>query len=588
MKVLGMDKKKLRWWLGVLTLATIIFVIFVVQRKNYLADNMHPYHFDEIHTVRWALQPSTPTYRVGEANRWLARVFTPMALIHMNKNLGGYRQGFGFPGLHYYNENFNQFEMNRKGIRDPGIQDFYYSLRIQYVIFFALILFLFFLFYSYKEKYFFVPIALSIYLGGSKHLLEEQGIFYCEPLLLLMFVFGVFFLYSGTQTGHISDYAKKIPLLALWYVLAVSVKISAVFLIFIPFVIIFYEKHHPIHKKIQKCFHFFGYVGLFFVLIHITAFFNIEEKISLLVQGFTVNFWNYNRVFVEMDSAPNALKLFELIKNDFGVLFYLFVPAVFASFFMVSRRHKIIKATLLVILVLSLFSIFQQVLFLNRNIVPFYFLFLFLTLSSLWEICQKCKEKWRLQYANFVIPVLAVVLLADRLYALNSGNWGFYHTLDRTKENAVALFKKVKLKNPGIHSYSVGVDLNGLENHTSIENFSVSRFKKFPEYVEQWRERMSSQPGFLVIVNRIGRNYFLTNSILPNRGLKIRGIKKHPRPGLKLKRLGNYFVFYRKSGHRDTTKAAPPMPYFNTSLTSNPFFKNSRKALLTPLSSRPQ
>ena len=489
-------------------------------------------------------RPSAPTYRVGEANRWLARMFTPMALVHINRNLGGYGQGFGFPGLHYYDKNFNQVEMDKKGIADPGIQDFYYSLRIQYVVFFALVLFLFCLFYYYKEKNLFVPMALIIYLGGSKHLLAEQGIFYSEPLLLLMFVLGAFFLYSGTQRGHISDYARKIPLLALWYVFAVSVKISAAFLIFIPFVIIFYEKR-PVHKKIQRCFHFFWYAGLFFCLIHITAFFNMEQIVRL-VQGFTVNFWNYNRVVVNFPLT--SLQSFELIKHSFGALFYLFVPAVLASFFVVSRRHKIIKATLLVILVLSLFSLSRQALFLTRNLVPFYFLFLFLALSSLWEICQECREKWRSQYAKFFAPVLVVLLMADRLCAYSlyhDPDWSFYHTLDRTKENAVALFKKMKSNNPEVHSYAVGVDLHGLENHTSIENFSVSLFKTFPEYVEQWRERMSSQPGFLVIVNRTGRNYFLTNSILPNRGLKIRGIKKHPRSGLKLKRFGNYFVFYR-------------------------------------------
>ena len=541
------DNKKLQWRLGILLLAIMIFIIFFVQRKNHLADNMHRYHVDEVHTVRMALMPDIPTYRVGESNRWLARAFTPLALVHMNRNLGSYRDNFGFPGLNYYNKNFNQSDMGKKGIMDPGIQDFYYSLRIQYVALFALVLFLFFLFYCYKEKIFFVPIAMIVYLGGSKHLLEEQGIFYAEPLLLIMFVLGCFFLYSGTQQGHISDYAKKILLLALWYVAAISVKISAVFLIFIPFVIIFYEKS-PIHKKIQKCFHFFGYSGLFFVLTHITAFVH-EARIGRLAQGFTVNFWNYNNFIVGMDFASGwsyVTKIFDLIINDFGALFYLFFPTVLISFFVVPQRHKMIKGTLMAIFVLSLFSISQQMLFIKRNIVPFYFLFLFLTFTSLREICQKCKEKWFPRYASFVVPVVVAVLVTDRLYALNNGNWGFYHTFDRTEENAVAFFKKIKLSNGGIRSYSVGVDLN-LENHTIVDNFSVSLVKTFPDYVEQWENRMSAE-GSLVIVNRTGRNYFLTNSILVGR--KLRGKKRMKRSNrdLKLKRFGDYFIFWREPG----------------------------------------
>ena len=200
----------------------------------------------------------------------------------------------------------------------------------------------------------------------------------------MMFILGCFFLYSGTQQGHISDYAKKVPLLAFWYVLSVSVKISAVFLIFIPFVIIFYEKY-PLHKKIQKCFNFFGYMGLFFVLIHITAFVH-EARINRLVQGFTVNFWNYNSAIVGMDFASGwsyVDKIFSLIKNDFGLLFYLFIPAVLISFFVVPQRYKIIKGTLLAILVLSLFFNFSA----NAIHKKKYYSFLFFVSFSGFEFC---------------------------------------------------------------------------------------------------------------------------------------------------------------------------------------------------------
>ena len=530
-----LNAEQMRWVMGILLLGIMIFVIFIVQRKNYLADNIHQYYVDEVHTVRWALMPKIPTYRVGESNRWLGRALTPMALVYMNKNLGSYHKEFNFPGLHYYNKNFDQNEMGKNGIEDPGLQDFYYALRIQYVVVFALVLFLFFLFYCYREKDFFVPIIMIIYLGGSKYLLHEQGIFYAEPLLFMMFVLGCFFLYAGTESGHISDYAKKIPLLAFWYVFSMSVKISTVFLIFIPLVIIFYEKY-PLHKKIQNCLAFFGYAGLIFIFIHITAFIGGGEKIGLLIQGFTVNFWSYNSFIVDDWEYATGWsyinKIFDLIRNDFGILFYLFIPSVMVSFWLSNSRRKVIKSTLLIILLLSLLSLSQQMMFLKRNIVPFYFLFLFLSLSSLLEICQRCKERWLPKYAKFVIPFVVVILAADRLYALSNSDWKFYHTFDRTKKDAVAFFKKVKSIDKKNHSYSVGMKFD-MENHTSLDNFSIpSSFKMFPHHQESWKKIASSREPFAIIIHRVERNYFLTNSIFPSHGLK-------------LKRFGNYFVFYR-------------------------------------------
>lgn len=511
-------------------LVFLTILVFFLQRKNQLRDNMHKYHDDEVHTVDQALRWYHPhNYRVGEGGRWLARFLSPPALIYMNRNLGGdhFTQGTEFPGLNYYMKKYNHEMMLKNGIQDPGLQDFFYFMRFQYIILFALTLIFFILFYYFTENDIFTILFFILYLGGSYYLLEEQRIFYTDPLLTMMFIFGVFFLYGGTCQNLFLNYAKKIPLLAFWYSFTISVKLSSLFLIVIPFIVIFYQKNN-FQNKINQCFKFLAYTIVFFNLININIFF-ATEGVKRFIQGTTYNFWHYaiGHRGMEPTGWKHAELIFNVFKAEFGLLFYLSIPLVIVSFFIVGKREKLIKASFVFILTTSLFSFINQRFFMVRNFIPFYIFFLLLTLTSLKEIYLKCRDHFSSKNSKILFASIFLLLLFERGYVLKKNPWKVYHSFDRTKEKALSFFNDLKTKT-GKSSVSVGLKLK-INDHQIVDNVPLLTHDSFPEYIRVWEKRILQDK--IVIVHRVDRNFQLTNFILPNMGLKN-------------KRFGDYFVFY--------------------------------------------
>ena len=524
------DRSKTAKTLTAALLIITSFTIFIIQRNNGLQDNMHKYDGDEEHTVYAAIS-STGNYRVGEGIRWPTRFFLPASLIYMNKYLGGdhYTEDWGLIGLKYY---FSAFNRTQKSIESPGLQDFYYMLRFQYVFMFGLVFIFFILFYLYKENDYLTPFLLTIYLGGSSYLFQEQMIFYTDPLLTMMFIMGCFLLYSGTQRGFFESYSKKPLLLAFWYSFAVSVKLSAFFLFFIPLVIILYQKS-SLNKKFEECVKFFGFSLLCFVFINITAF-SSRKQLGRFIQDTTANFWHYavgHEGLTVNAGWPHAKLILNMIENEFNILFYLFVPVVLYSFFVMDKRNRIITGTMLTIMLISLYSLTEQRVFLPRNIVPFIIFFLLLISTSLWKIYLHFKQSSR--HSKYILLMIITVLTVDRFCALQLTNWGFYDTFNRSHEKAITLFKNLKKRHHFNISYSVGIDLE-MNNHHFIENAPLLTHRSFQHYTNIWQKRIFKKNDHaIVIVKRVDRNFQLTNFILPKLGLKN-------------KRFGNYFIFYHK------------------------------------------
>ncbi len=535
-------------------LITIIFIIFFIQRKNFLQENFHFFYGDEYSTIYAAFYIPKPFkgekiidllkdvnfndsyYRVGEGTRWLTRLLTPTALVYMNKYIGGegrYLDGrSGFEQISKTREFTKHEIVNDEGLQTPYIQDFFYFLRLQYVLLFALILIFFILFYYHTEDPF-TPFLLTTYLGTASTLFHEQKGFYVDPLLTMMFILGVFFVYAGTRKGSFYLYAKKIPLLAFWYAFSVSVKFSAIFLIVIPLVIIFYQKIQ-FEKKINQCLKFFVWVIIFFVIINISAFHRLGN-LMLYIQGTTWVFRQYsvgifNGTIMVAPGWPYLAKIFEMFENDFGLLFWLFLPSVTLSFFITGRRQKIIKTTLLFIFVVSIFSLTQQRLHILRNIIPFYVLFLQLVGTSIWEIFIKCRNDFSIKprlFAGIFITGIILILVFDKVYSPTT-RWIFSHTFDRSREKAVSFFSKIK-NEENKDSFSVGMDLE-MKNHKNLDSLLLVEPRTLKHYIKIWKHRMDSK-NTVVLVRRIDMNFQLTNFILPNMGLKNR-------------RFGNYFIFY--------------------------------------------
>ena len=136
-----------------LVLILLSFVVFFVQRQNYLLDNMHAYNVDEVHTVYEATKTRPSSYRTGEGTRLLAKFLFPTTLIYMNKYLGDdhFREGWSYPGFRYVRSKYSQLDVLKR-IGDPGLQDFFYFMRLQYAALFALVVTLFSLFLLYREN----------------------------------------------------------------------------------------------------------------------------------------------------------------------------------------------------------------------------------------------------------------------------------------------------------------------------------------------------------------------------------------------------------------------------------------------------
>ena len=510
-------------------LASISFVVFFVQRQNYLLDNMHAYNADEIHTVHEATKTRPFSYRVGEGTRLLAKFLFPATLIYMNKHLGGdhYTEGWSYPGLGYFKSRFNQPDMIKNGIGDPGLQDFFYFMRLQYAALFALVATLFSLFLFYRENDRISPFIITVYLGGSFYLLREQGWFYVDPLLLMMFFVGFFFLYAATKEDGFSPYARKPSLLAFWYVFTVSVKLSAAFLLIIPITIIFYPKR-GISRKVADCFKFLWYSVFFLVLTHIAIFVKGWREIGKFIDENAANFWHYAVGHRHMDPTgwPHAEMVFRMLREDFGILVYLFIPVCLASFYLADGRTRVIKAVLFFIFAATVFSLTEQRIFLHRNIVPFYGFFLILVSTGLWEIYKKCPPR----HSKAFLWATVILLSTDRAYALRNSPWDFYKTLSTTQRDAVTFFKQLREERGGT-SYSVSIDTGDTDPyHQRIEEVPLLSHATFADYEKQWKDRASGHNG-VIIVRRTGRNFQLTNFILPRLGLKNR-------------RFGHYFVFF--------------------------------------------
>ena len=426
-------------------------------------------------------------------------------------------------------------------IGDPGLQDFFYFMRLQYVFLFALVISFFSMFHFFREGDRLSPFVTTVYLGGSAYLLQEQMWFYAEPLLVLVSIVGVFFLYAGTKDDHFSPYARNLPLIAFWYSFSICVKLSAALLIAIPLAIIFHSRKR-IGEKLTDLFKFLGYSTIFLIVINIPALTEGVGGLFRLVQDQASNFWHYAVGHAGTSPAGwgHARYICAVLKGEFGLLFWLFPPSVAVSFLLADRRGKTIKATLLAMLVGPLLIMTQQRIHETRNVLPFYFLFILLVSTGIWETYVKIRERSSPRNSRLALLGILSVLSTDRIYATINDppwriSWGFHRTLGNCREMAMDFFRKIKR---GRHatSYSVGLEVGPeTENHQHlgevplVEEGWVSP-ESFNRYVEGWRRRVRDI-NTIVIVRRTGRNFQLTNFILPELGLAN-------------KRFGNYFVFY--------------------------------------------
>ena len=435
--------------------------------------------------------PRVPVYRVGEGARWLARFLAPGSLIHMNRHIGGdhYTQGWGYPGLRYLKSKSDHEKMTESGaIGDPGVQDFFYFMRLQYVFLFALVLSFFAMFYFFREGDRLTPFVMTAYLGGSAHLLREQKYFYTDPLLIVIFVLGAFLLHAGTKNDRFSPYGRSLPLLAFWYVFAVSVKLSAVFLLAIPLAVIFSSGKH-ISEKISDLLKFCGYSALSFAAVHVSVIIGGGGALERFVQDNTANFWHYAVGHYRMEPAgwEHAKMILGVLEDEFGLLLYLFVPSFIASFVLSGRRGMIIKATLLLILAGTLYSLAQQRIHLIRNIIPLYPFLILLTSMGIWELYVKLRERTSPKSAGLALLSVLSLLAADRIHASLKTPWGFYRTFGDTRGAAVDYFRKIKRDKPG-RSYSVGVDVGTDDrDHQTVGDAPLLSHDSFPGYMESGR-----------------------------------------------------------------------------------------------------
>lgn len=465
--------------------------------KNKLQHHITWMHPDEVHTINLGIDglygKEVYMLRVGEGNRWMAKLTYPLAVYYMNGKMGGehFITGWDYAGGFYVKQHFHATEDIKA---DPNLQDLVFAMRFLLgflvLVSFLLAAILLSRKYGWAAGVAYYAFALSTSLVGDMML-----IFYSESTLVILFNLLVSLLLID-KIGQWRLYIWSAFLLAF----SISVKLNGLMLL--PFVLYLVYKHDT------KCLsglriEGFGLLTLIFLyLIHI----NVPDLANLLDQTFA-NVYHYKTG--HLVTTPSGLFQVKLMLKELMPWSLIFPLACAFLIYRKKAQEPFLLLTVLVTLLFILPLIGANV-FISRNLVVPVIGMVLISAIALNEVIHLIAFEKK-EYA--LVAVLLVFFGVTQL--------GSYESI-----NEKVLSEKV----PEIEQAGL-VDVSGefFPNSTAVSSMP-DQFTLRDE-IEKFKAQFD---GFnYVVVNRIKQNKHYTNYILPQDFDLIH-------------RMGNLFVFKRR------------------------------------------
>lgn len=354
----------------------LLFLTTVMVQLNYNKNHLKDFTVDEYYTITTVhpdYDPSNTVHRALNGPRLFTYLFYPGALVGMIGHMGGnvYVEGWDYPGHNYIVENYKlPSSQAAQNLEDPNLRYYRYYLKYQAIVLFFLTM-IPLLFYLWKRQYFVTMFMFSTLVGINFLALEERSLFYIEPLLLSMMNLLLWlYLYLFDQ--------KKINvfwifLSALVIGISLSLKFSSLFFIVLLGVLIAF-KPKGLEKRILNILLLVLFSAFVFCLVNWNMFYS-KEVFNSMVHDYFSNFWQYatgaRKEIVQNFRLDNLRGILSELFTSFGGLLFLLPIVVVYGFLKLGRKERLKWGGILVVLLISVFLIVNQRVYMDRNILPF-------------------------------------------------------------------------------------------------------------------------------------------------------------------------------------------------------------------------
>ncbi len=519
----------------------VLFFTTVVLQVNYNRNRMGNYTPDEYYTISTVhpnQDPSKTIHRSLNGPRIFTYMFYPGALIGMMNHMGGnvWMDGWKYPGHNYIVSNYKvsaSYTELGKNMKDPNLRYFHYYLKLQVII----LMFLSFIplvFYLWRHKYYLTMFMVSVLIGINFLLLKERSLFYIEPLLLIMINAMVWLYFSVYKRKTISLF--WVILASFFCALIMSLKFSGLFVVVLILVLIL-SKFKEIEKILSIMVAFVCFFVLFFCLINFNIFYE-EVKFSNVIHDYFSNFWHYatgsNKAIVENYRIDNLKGVVREVFFSLGGLVFLLPLIIFFGLKYCSIDSRIKIACFLGVILLSIWAIIKQRVYVDRNILPFIPSLVFFTGILIETIIKRIlNTSFFKQEKRSYILYLALALI---IFVPMVGHSKFsFSTLVPSAKNNIsdALYKvantnKRELK---IIDYLPEIEEDKFVKTERLKSIPEMNNKNFKQVMRSYITQLNFTD--IVLISEVKNNKQLANYLLPK--LYNSNVQ-----------FSNHYIFYNK------------------------------------------
>lgn len=505
--------------------------MLVLVRINYNANHYGETHhgLDENLTLGQAMDSfygkGGQNYKAQEGVRWLIKLSIPYAMFKSSFVLGGnisetQRSIYGYLS-----------DKDPNDSKDPNIREFLYHLRvISIVLVFASFLPL--QVWLWREGLGYSAGMIVLLVGLSPHVIYEQKFTYIEPTViacinLLIYSFLVF--YRRTSISIAETF-----LVGFLSAFAMSVKLTSALFCLLPAIGIVFALHKSPKSWIRLVALWAGTTGLMYVVINYPLLLGQQERNKFLDELFW-NFWHYTQGGLFAPGWPHFMHALTQFFHLTGLLTFIAPLIILTGLLARGSRYRVAIGVVAALTIVSIYSVVQLSLFWQRNFIIYYVPFLLCTFLSIEAIAERwdgytfslfrqrisLRRKW-IFLCTFIVamPLYLYIPVSPVLHDLEPIL--SYSPFPSCKTNLIRNLGRVavQLSNPEIHAIGFESEWFKDSEFAKIikyeESFPVTyKNEKFSSIKADFLRRLGpSRPNAIVLVNRSGKNFQLTNYIL--------------------------------------------------------------------------
>jgi len=401
-------------------------------------------------------------------------------------------------------------------MKDPNFRYFHYYLKLQ-AIFLVFLSFIPLVFLLWKRKFYVAMFMVTTLVGINFLALEERSLFYIEPLLLAMMNLLMWLYFFIAEKKKISRF--WIVLSAFLFALTISLKFSALFIIVLVAVMII-TKFKTLEQRLSAIALLILSSLLFFCLINWNIFYS-KEVFNAALHDYFSNFWHYatghRGHLVENFKLNNLKKAISEIFFSLGGLVFLWPVILFFGLKWGSKKMKTIWISFTAVIILSLYLIVKQQIYVDRNILPFLTAIVLITGVMLDQIVRHLAENssFTKKLNPRYLYVLLAVLIVLPIWSFSTNY--FKRIFPNAKSNIVEVIKRIddqENRRLVTIDYSINDHIEGFASKEALPSAMTTNGDNFREFVRSTTQKFDSQD--VVLVSEVGNNKQLTTYLLPS------------------------------------------------------------------------